>query len=883
MKKETLRVKRIRKVLVCMLAVFLGVVTCVTPSISAEEIKEEVTDYSNDEEENTVAEEPSEPAIDTYTDESSTNDTSASITARATMGTLLTPVVAWKSNADEPSMMASMLYEQSYLEVTDEGFYVTFYFVPTTIMNIPISPEKVGGITYVDESGEYVDAIYEVYDELTKVRAIKIKVTSFDIPVPIHIAQSDYGQDIRLKFDLEASSATTTPPVFEQVVVNADPYDKQWVTSIGSSKLDYVFDTTELNDGTLVSVGYVSSTAVDGNFEGLNKGGSDAYVAMHASDGTLKKLQSLGSTGSDNAYSVIPNADGGFLVAGSFGAATADFEEIGEGHHGSSDIYIAKYNADGEKQWVKNYGGSGSESVTTIRELSDGSYAIVGDTNSTDGDFENAGYHGSYYDIYVMHLNADFEVQWTTCMGGTVLETPTKALVELEDGTIMIGGHTSSKNGSYEGVEHIGSYNMFLAKFNRTNGNINSIKKYPVAASRSTYMTDMKMLSDGNILISCSTTSATGIYEGLEMLEGTEAAVLMKVDPNGNVIWLDGLQGGLDPDTGNYEKKTTYFVDAYEAANGDIVAVGASQATRGSFLGMNRGGYDMFVSTFKVSGEGYELESLANVGGTDVDYFRDCLLTADGSLVLTSQSKSADIDFEGITNQGSYDVVLLRTQILLSEDEEIIEPNNPDETTDPSDPEDPSEPTNPTYPTTDPEPTDPVTDADEVSLRTLTCEDEKVSVVGNFPADVELVVKKITDLDTLIEKMRNSSFISKNDLLTVYELTLYRNGEVYEFEGEVSVTFAISDELAERLLNIAYISPEYEIEYFESTLNEKNLTFKTTHFSTYAIYASKVTSNPSTASGGAGANTGDQTNTTTLWMLVLISAGYLTIRKLKTR
>ncbi|MFV0395384.1 MAG: hypothetical protein ACK5LC_13485 [Coprobacillaceae bacterium] len=493
--KKKIRTAIIRKIFISRLTVFLLLVTCTGQYVSAEET---LIDEPEQEESEIV---PMDSTNDISVDETTSN-----LSTATPMGSLLTPVVAWKANGDELSMMASMLYKDAFVEVTSEGFFVTFYFVPTTIMGIPIAPEKVGGVTYQDAEGNFVDAIYEVYDELTKVRSIKIEVSDFVTPVPIHISQSDYGQDIRLKFDLEASSATTTQPEFEAVEVNVDPFDKQWITSFGSEALEYVYDTVTLSNDSYVTVGYSKGTT--GDFDSLNKGGTDGYFTIHNSDGTLKNITTLGSTGGDDIYGIIASEDGGFIVAGYYATPNGDFSDLEDDYQGSGDIYIAKFNAAGEEQWKKSYGGSNSDSVTTIKQLADGGYAIVGKTTSSDGDFTDAGFHGSMFaDIFVMRLNSDFEVQWTSCMGGSMLETSTKGLVELSDGTIMITGHTSSKNGSYDGIEHIGTYNMFIAKFNGNSGNIELIKKYPVVASRNSYANDLLLLSDGNLLISGSVTT----------------------------------------------------------------------------------------------------------------------------------------------------------------------------------------------------------------------------------------------------------------------------------------------------------------------------------------------------------------------------------------
>ncbi|MFV0395383.1 MAG: hypothetical protein ACK5LC_13480 [Coprobacillaceae bacterium] len=152
-----------------------------------------------------------------------------------------------------------------------------------------------------------------------------------------------------------------------------------------------------------------------------------------------------------------------------------------------------------------------------------------------------------------------------------------------------------------------------------------------------------------------------------------ETAVLMKIDSNGNPLWMYALPGGIDPTTGSIESKNSDFIEAYETTDGDIIAVGQSQSTRGSFFGMNRGGYDGFITTFTKNNTSYDLHSIQNIGGTDVDYMIGLTVAGDGSLVLTTQAKSTDIDYAGTTNSGSFDVSLIKTQKMVTIDKGLTE------------------------------------------------------------------------------------------------------------------------------------------------------------------------------------------------------------------
>src|SRR4249919_2445555 len=79
----------------------------------------------------------------------------------------------------------------------------------------------------------------------------------------------------------------------------------------------------------------------------------------------------LGSNNEDEAKSIQPTADGGYIVAGSSEGDNGDVM----GHHGNAsvgDIWIVKLDKQGNIQWQKCLGGSDSEDGASILQTSDG-------------------------------------------------------------------------------------------------------------------------------------------------------------------------------------------------------------------------------------------------------------------------------------------------------------------------------------------------------------------------------------------------------------------------------------------------------------------------------------------------------------------------------
>ncbi len=107
----------------------------------------------------------------------------------------------------------------------------------------------------------------------------------------------------------------------------------------------------------------------------------------------------FGGNSVEQVWDVTALADGGFAVigsTGSFGAA-------------SSDVYLLKLDANGQRVWSRLIGGSGVDEGKAVVEMGNGDLVVAGFTNS--GPFGG-------YDGLVVRTNATGEVIWERTFGG---------------------------------------------------------------------------------------------------------------------------------------------------------------------------------------------------------------------------------------------------------------------------------------------------------------------------------------------------------------------------------------------------------------------------------------------------------------------------------
>jgi hypothetical protein len=145
-----------------------------------------------------------------------------------------------------------------------------------------------------------------------------------------------------------------------------------------------------------------------------------------------KWSRSFGEAGNETAYALIQTGDGGFAVAGctdSFGA-------------GAEDMFLVNTDLNGNQQWNKTYGGTGSEKAYSLLATSDGGYALAGYTTS---------FGKGNSDMWLVKTDRNGVMQWSKTYGGTGTEVAC-SMVNAHDGGYILAGSTTCLSAGYSDV-----------------------------------------------------------------------------------------------------------------------------------------------------------------------------------------------------------------------------------------------------------------------------------------------------------------------------------------------------------------------------------------------------------------------------------------------
>ena len=142
---------------------------------------------------------------------------------------------------------------------------------------------------------------------------------------------------------------------------------------VDNSGLAAICDIKPTSDGGYVAVGYSIS----------NNNGSADYLVVKLDASLVEQWsRNFGGSNKEEATSVYPTKNGGFLVAGS--SASSDID-VGA-NHGGNDFWIVKIDAHGDLVWEKNLGGTNDDGASSVMETTDGGVIAAGHSISNDGD-----------------------------------------------------------------------------------------------------------------------------------------------------------------------------------------------------------------------------------------------------------------------------------------------------------------------------------------------------------------------------------------------------------------------------------------------------------------------------------------------------------------
>lgn len=354
-----------------------------------------------------------------------------------------------------------------------------------------------------------------------------------------------------------------------------------------------------------------------------------------ASENTgLKWVQTYGGSKNEAANSVVNTLDGGYAVLGYTQSTDGN---ISNNPTENYDYWVLKFDANDELQWNKTYGGSLDDRGNDIIQTQDGGYVIVGYSKSADEDVTaNAGAH----DLWIVKLTATGSISWEKSLGYIGTDKAQSVIQTSDDGYFVVGlldVTASGGEGNSRATQHAGG-DYWGIKLDAS-GNTEWTKYFGGNNSELPYDT-IQTADSGYIIIGTSDSTDVDITNN----KGQYDFWIVKINATGSLVWEKSFGGtGID--------------EAYSVveADGNNLMILGKTFSDDVDVSQNKGQADAWL--IKIDSEGNLLWE-KTYGGSSFDSGHAITNSQDGGYIITGSSRSQDDDLS--VNNGQNDVFVLK-------------------------------------------------------------------------------------------------------------------------------------------------------------------------------------------------------------------------------
>jgi hypothetical protein len=372
-----------------------------------------------------------------------------------------------------------------------------------------------------------------------------------------------------------------------------------WIRTGGSYSGDYA---------RILACDKTSHIYIAGEIEGLNNtivfpgspitisghGENDVFVASYDLSGNLLWARSEGSAGNEKALGVTYDASGNVIICGYYTDTTV-FGGVMTASTNYKDIFIAKYDMNGNFLWMQHAGGPGEEEAKSVVCDNSGNIYICG--KYSDGAmFGSTTFstpvtpYGQFYNAYIAKYSPSGNLIWVKSVDGDY-DDIAWSITKDNNNKLYMTGEFSGATFDAINLYTNGKADVFVACYDE-NGNA----QWAVHGGNPLADRARGIGCDGNNLYITGQFGGTATFGSHTLTAADSSDIFVaELDNTGNFLWASAVGGPPD----NYEP------DSYESGiavsadgSGPVYATGAL-LDGGIFGGTTLTGYtrsDMFIT-----------------------------------------------------------------------------------------------------------------------------------------------------------------------------------------------------------------------------------------------------------------------------------------------
>ncbi|MBS1124044.1 MAG: putative secreted protein [Deltaproteobacteria bacterium] len=330
-----------------------------------------------------------------------------------------------------------------------------------------------------------------------------------------------------------------------------------WAKRFGAKRDDVALGVAVHGDTVVVvgnflddlTIGPINNNETDTHSSG---GSDDVFVAAWNSKGDPQWLWTAGGIDSDGANAIAAAPDGGWYVGGSF-SRLATFGKTELKSRGGTDAMLIKLAADGDLEWVKQFGGAYNDTILHLAADARGNVYVQGhfrDKSEWGSGTPLVAGGGSDNDVVLAKYDANGDHLWSKRCGNAFNDVAGGLTVDPAGNVTMVGSFDKSVSFA-DGDDHTsnGEADIFIARYD-------SAGKLDWAH---TYGGDREDVGWGIASDAAGNTIMTGWFQNTVDFgkttttpiksHGNKDVFAIKHDVKGNVVWIK-TWGDKDHDQG---------------------------------------------------------------------------------------------------------------------------------------------------------------------------------------------------------------------------------------------------------------------------------------------------------------------------------------------
>lgn len=244
-----------------------------------------------------------------------------------------------------------------------------------------------------------------------------------------------------------------------------------WLKNAGGTQNDVGYGIAVDSEGFIYIAGYFSTTAVFGESADIARfttsGREDIFLAKYDPDGNLIWAKKAGGQGEDHAMNLKIDRFDNIFITGYF-SDRCYFDNMTAVADGGTDVFIAKYDTSGNCQWLRTFGGAIEDKALGLAVDHSG-YSYITGFFYYDAIFSNSNdtlhADGSSSDIFVCKYDPEGEVALAKRVGGHYTEAAYGIAVDNDKAILLTGYFLEETSFGDCSLQNYRYNEVFVAKY----------------------------------------------------------------------------------------------------------------------------------------------------------------------------------------------------------------------------------------------------------------------------------------------------------------------------------------------------------------------------------------------------------------------------------